>query len=49
MSRESGAIQIVAEILERVEFARYVGETSRRDGLVSGRLIGCSGLKIWVE
>lgn len=42
-------VQIVAEILERVEFARYVGETSRRDGLVSGRLIGCSGLKIWVE
>lgn len=37
------------EIVERVEFARYVGQASLRDQLVPGKIIGCSGLKLWVE
>lgn len=40
---------IKGEIIERVEFARYVGQESLRDGLVSGKMIGCSGLRIWAE
>lgn len=42
-------ISIQDDIIERVEFARYVGQASPRDGLEPGKLIGCSGLKIWVE
>lgn len=42
-------IPIQAEMIERVEFARYVGQESPRDGLTHGKLIGCAGLKISVS
>ena len=48
LASESG-LSIQAEIVDRLDFARYVGEPSLRDGLVPGKLIGCPGLKIWVE
>ncbi len=48
LARESG-ISIQAEFVDRLEFAQYVGEPSLRDGLVPGKLVGCPGLKIWVE
>lgn len=40
---------INAEIVERIDFARYVGQASPRDDLVPGRMIGCSALKIWAN
>ncbi|PZW63881.1 histidine kinase/DNA gyrase B/HSP90-like ATPase [Pseudomonas sp. URMO17WK12:I1] len=40
---------IKAEIIERIEFARYIGEASARDGLVPGKIIACSGMKLWAE
>jgi hypothetical protein len=42
-------MSIQTDIIERVEFARYVGQASPRDGLEPGKMIGCAGLKIWVE
>lgn len=41
--------RIGLEIVERMEFARYIGQASPRDGLVPGKMIGCSALKIWVS
>lgn len=40
---------IKAEVIERIEFARYIGEASARDGLVPGKIIACSGMKLWAE
>ncbi|MDR7221601.1 ATP-binding protein [Aminobacter aminovorans] len=37
---------IEGQIEERVEFAEYVGKPSPRDNLDSGKLIGCSGIKL---
>lgn len=34
------------EVLERVDFARYVGQDSPRQGLAHGKLIGCTALKL---
>jgi hypothetical protein len=41
--------RVSAEIIERIEFARYIGQASLRDDLVPGKMIGCSALKIWAE
>lgn len=37
---------LAIEGLQRVEFARYVGLDSPREGLLAGKLIGCSALKV---
>lgn len=37
------------EGVERVDFAEYVGEASPREGLLPGKRIITSGLKMWVE
>lgn len=37
------------EVLERIEFAKYVGEASTRDGLVPGKIVACSGMKLWAQ
>lgn len=42
-------ISIQSDFIERVDFARYVGQASPRDGLMPGKLIGGLGLKIWAE
>lgn len=42
-------ILIKGDYIERVDFARYVGQASPRDGLVPGKLIGCAGMKILAE
>ena len=48
LAAKSGFL-IKAEIIERIEFARYIGEASIRDGLEQGKIIACSGVKLWVE
>lgn len=45
----SRGLTVKGEIQERVDFARYVGPASPREGLEPGKLIGCSGLRLWVE
>lgn len=42
--REGYGLQM--EGLERVDFARYVGQDSPREGLPYGKLIGCTALKL---
>jgi len=48
LAAKSGYL-VKSEIVDRVEFARYVGEASVRDGLVPGKIIVCSGMKLWAE
>ncbi len=45
----SRGLTVKGEIQQRVDFARYVGPASPREGLEPGKLIGCSGLRLWVE
>lgn len=42
-------LSIKSEILEKIEFARYIGQASPRDGLTPGKVIVCSGIKLWAE
>lgn len=42
-------LSLKGEIIEKIEFAKYVGPASPRDQLAPGKIIGCSGLKLWVE
>lgn len=44
-ARERG-FQINREFIERVEFAKYVGEPSARENLVPGKMIGTTALKL---
>jgi hypothetical protein len=48
LAAKSGFL-IRAEIIERIEFAKYIGEASVRDGLVPGKIIACPGIKLWAE
>lgn len=46
---QSKNISVTGEFFEKVDFARYVGPDSPREGLPHGKLIGCSGLKLTVR
>lgn len=46
---ERSGYEIIAEIIDRVDFARYVGQASHREGLFPGKMIGCTGLKIHAQ
>jgi hypothetical protein len=38
--------KIDGQILDGLEFARYIGKPSERDGLVTGKIITSTGLKL---
>jgi hypothetical protein len=46
---KSKGYRIQGEYIDKIEFAKYVGQDSPRDGLIKGKVISCSALKITID